>query len=211
MYAEDIIWKEVKDFPIYEVSNTGKFRVKEHCVKSFGYNRIIKQHILNTPTSNAGYKIAQMRYSGKSRNTTIHRLVAETFIPNPNNYPEVNHKDENKLNNAVDNLEWCTHKYNMNYGTIQKRIYKKKVNFFKKVVALKPINKKKIVVNEIKFVSEKDAAFYFGITPARICQLIKKPTNKYKVKKIYEIEYEKAELTEQYAKKKNYEIIKELN
>ena len=52
----------------------------------------------------------------------IHRLVAETFIPNPDNLPEVNHKDENKLNNEASNLEWCTHKYNSNYGSRPRRI-----------------------------------------------------------------------------------------
>lgn len=53
---------------------------------------------------------------GEKEDCMIHRLVAETFIPNPGNLPQVNHKDENKLNNAVENLEWCTSKYNVNYG-----------------------------------------------------------------------------------------------
>ena len=52
----------------------------------------------------------------------VHRLVAEAFIPNPNNYSEVNHKDENKENNHLNNLEWCSRKYNMNYGTIKDRM-----------------------------------------------------------------------------------------
>ena len=207
------IWKEITDFPIYEVSNTGKFRVKDHYVKIFNkHNRLIKQHIINTPLNNAGYKIAQMRYNGKIRNTTIHRLVAETFIPNPNNYTQVNHKDENKLNNAVDNLEWCTKKYNMNYGTIKSRLSEKWKHRPKeqKVIALKPIKKKKIVVNEIKFLTETDAAFHFGISVARICQLIRNSTDKYKAKIIYEIDYEEVIMTKKYAEKNNYEIVKEL-
>ena len=54
----------------------------------------------------------------------IHRLVALAFLDNPNNYPQINHKDENKLNNCVDNLEWCDAKYNINYGTRNDRMAK---------------------------------------------------------------------------------------
>ena len=57
---------------------------------------------------------------------SIHRLLAEAFIPNPNNYPQINHKDENKKNNSLNNLEWCTCKYNINYGTRTKRDVKKR-------------------------------------------------------------------------------------
>lgn len=64
----------------------------------------------------------QLSKDGKSRNYLVHRLVAGAFIDNPNNLPEINHKDENPLNNVVFNLEWCTHKYNMNYNNLGKRI-----------------------------------------------------------------------------------------
>ena len=77
-----------------------------------GLGKISKYEI-----SNSGYKIITLRNKyGKAIKKTIHRLVAEYFIPNPNNYPCVNHKDENKLNNRVDNLEWCTYQYNNTYG-----------------------------------------------------------------------------------------------
>lgn len=58
-------------------------------------------------------------------NVKIHRIVATAFIPNPNNLPQVNHKDENKKNNHLENLEWCTPKYNMEYGTRMNKIFKK--------------------------------------------------------------------------------------
>lgn len=58
-------------------------------------------------------------------NVKIHRIVAMAFIPNPNNLPQVNHKDENKKNNRLENLEWCTPRYNMEYGTRMNKIFKK--------------------------------------------------------------------------------------
>ena len=69
----------------------------------------------------------------------IHRLVANAFIPNPNNFPDVNHKDENKLNNCIKNLEWCTKKYNQNYGNRNKKcseIQGKSVEIFKNGISL---------------------------------------------------------------------------
>ena len=63
-----------------------------------------------------GYYYVVLYKNAKRASKTVHRLVAETFIPNPDNLPEVNHKDENKLNNNVNNLEWCDNKYNVNYS-----------------------------------------------------------------------------------------------
>ena len=99
------IWKDIEGYEgLYQVSNLGR-------VKSLRRNIILRQGITRN-----GYEIVNL-YKNKSKYFLIHRLVANVFIPNPNNYPIVNHKDENKLNNCVDNLEWCTQKYNINYGT----------------------------------------------------------------------------------------------
>lgn len=76
---------------------------------------------MNPIEHSQGYLTVILYKNGKIKNYKIHRLVAEAFIPNPNNYPCVNHKDENPSNNCINNLEWCTHKYNMNYGTCQQR------------------------------------------------------------------------------------------
>lgn len=70
------------------------------------------------PVSNKGYlRVCLRKSDGTQRNASVHRLVAEAFIPNPEDLPEINHKDEDKTNNRVDNLEWCTPKENANYGT----------------------------------------------------------------------------------------------
>ena len=71
---------------------------------------------------NDGYRRVRLNKTGIENDYSIHRLAAIAFIPNPNNYPEVNHKDENPSNNKIDNLEWCTAKYNVNYGTRNKRV-----------------------------------------------------------------------------------------
>lgn len=112
------IWKDIAGYEgLYQVSNTGKVRsfIRKSELQSPWH--LIKPHITR------GYAFIAL-YTNKvkrSKNFLLHRLVAQAFIPNPNNYPEINHKDENKLNNAVDNLEWCTRSYNMCYGTARFR------------------------------------------------------------------------------------------
>ena len=75
--------------------------------------------------NNRGYLCIHLKNNGNQKPFMIHRLVAKAFIPNPNNYPQVNHKNENKSHNYVKNLEWCTNKYNSNYGTRNEKLSKK--------------------------------------------------------------------------------------
>lgn len=104
------IWKPVIGWEDYEVSNFGN-------VRSNNFNSNHKQTKLLKKILNNGYMSIRLCCNGKEKTAKIHRLVAQAFIPNPHNLLEVNHKDENKLNNHVDNLEWCTREYNNNYGT----------------------------------------------------------------------------------------------
>ena len=102
------IWKDIPGYEgKYQISNTGK-------IKSFA--KYSEGKIL-TPFITRGYaSIGLCDKSFKKKTFLVHRLVALLFVPNPNGYKEINHKDENKLNNSSDNLEWCTREYNMSYG-----------------------------------------------------------------------------------------------
>lgn len=119
------IWKDIKGFEgLYQVSSFGRIRSFKTSTK-LGYGK--KWHILNPTVLNTGYESVTL-YKSKTekKRQLVHRLVAENFIPNNNNYPCVNHKDENKRNNQVDNLEWCTYQYNNAYGTARIRIRRTK-------------------------------------------------------------------------------------
>lgn len=110
------IWKDIEGYKgLYQVSNTGR-------VRSLNYLHTGKTKVMKQGTNKGGYKVIGLHRNGKRKVHSVHRLVALAFIPNPNNYPFINHKDENKTNNAVWNLEWCTPKYNSNYGNCRKKI-----------------------------------------------------------------------------------------
>ena len=116
------IWKTVNNNKTYEVSNYGNVRSIDRYVAKNGCLVFIKGKMLKQSDVH-GYKKVTLYHGNRNEKTQIfvHRLVAEHFIDNPNCYPYINHKDENKQNNNVENLEWCTAKYNSNYGTSIKR------------------------------------------------------------------------------------------
>ena len=100
------VWKDVPMYTgIYEASTFGRIRSK------------VTGKLAHSFKNEKGYVITKIFLNGQCKNERTHRLVALTFIPNPNNYPQVNHKDENRENNRVDNLEWCTCDYNNTYGS----------------------------------------------------------------------------------------------
>ena len=118
-------WRPVCGFEgLYEVSNLGRIKSLSRIIRANTCGkRIIPERILSNCINGSGYCTVVLCKNGKHTTFLVHRLVAEAFIPNPNNYPQVNHKDENPSNNCVENLEWCDQKYNSNYGTRNKRIY----------------------------------------------------------------------------------------
>lgn len=102
----------------YEVSSLGRIRrIARTAYYKDGRKRQLAERVLTPHPNPKGYMMINLAHKDHSFTYKLHRLVAVTFIDNPDNLPEVNHKDENKANNSVNNLEWCTHKYNSNYGT----------------------------------------------------------------------------------------------
>lgn len=119
------IWKDIKGFEgIYQVSSLGSVRSLDRIIKrKNGIPQTLKGKVLSPGINPCGYAFVCLGNMGNSKPYRVHRLVADVFVSNPNNYPVVNHKDENKLNNSVDNLEWCTYSYNTKYnGGMMKRV-----------------------------------------------------------------------------------------
>ena len=121
--SEGEVWKDITGYEgLYKVSdrdNVFSIKRKDSMGRKWGGLTLEPRPHRN------GYLMVQLYKNGVRKNKLIHRLVAEAFIPNPNNLPEVNHIDEVKDNNELSNLEWCTRDYNINYGTLNERLSKK--------------------------------------------------------------------------------------
>ena len=115
---------------LYQVSNLGRVKHLEFTRPNLltGGISTIKEKILKQRLTPFGYYTVLLSKNSKRKWHFVHRLVAQAFIPNPDNLPIINHKDENKLNNEVKNLEWCDYLYNSNYGTRNKRLSETKTN-----------------------------------------------------------------------------------
>ena len=120
-------WRDIQGYEgLYQVSNLGRVRsCDRHTWAGWrGEKALVKGRVRKPSITRQGYYQVDLLVDGHRKSLKVHRLVAIAFIPNPNNYPYINHKDENPLNNKVDNLEWCTQKYNVNYGTSRQRLSK---------------------------------------------------------------------------------------
>ena len=106
------IWKTINGFNNYQISSLGRVR------------SITTGKVLNGTADENGYLKVRLYKAGKGYTINIHRLVAKNFIPNPENYPCINHRDEVKTNNSIENLEWCSYQYNNCYGTRNERAAK---------------------------------------------------------------------------------------
>lgn len=120
------IWKDINEFEgYYMISSYGRVKSVIRTVKScdrIGGYRTVNERIMSTRIDKYGYLTVKLNKDGHFKHCTIHRLLAQAFIPNPNNLPSINHKDENKLNSTISNLEWCSVQYNNLYNHRQEKI-----------------------------------------------------------------------------------------
>lgn len=169
------IFKIIEEFPEYLISNCGRIKTVArplryvHAVTGKEHTRQVAERFLKVFENNrTGYKFIQPYKNKKPHTRTIHRLVAQTFIPNPDNLGYVNHKDGNKHNNTVENLEWCTNEYNHEHATRTgllakgSRIASSKLNE-RAVEAIKRMLKDGI--------SHSQIGKWFGVSPSNITSI----------------------------------------
>ena len=138
------IWKKIEDYT-YEISNFGNIR---QIGEGIG---IVNGRILKHGKNRNGYLFVFLSREGKRKQMMVHQLVASSFILNPMRYTQINHKDENKNNNLVSNLEWCTQKYNNDYSKSQKvmniktGIEYKSINEASRLTKIHPLTIKRLI------------------------------------------------------------------
>lgn len=164
--TEKEVWKDVVGYEgLYEISSFGRLkRLKRTTLGKDGVEYNYPELMIKGDYDKDGYIRTTMSKNKKKKTKKIHRLVAEAFIPNPNNYPEVNHLDETKDNNHVNNLEWITTKGNANYGTRNKRIAKHpnqlaKINNWKRPVRITNLKNGKVKIYESATKAGKELDF----------------------------------------------------
>lgn len=136
MASNKEIWRNIENYKNYEISNLGRVRSKNREItRKDNIKTHIKSTMLKPQTSRKGYLRVSMYNCYGIKVISVHRLVAKAFIPNPNNLPQINHKDGNKTNNSVDNLEWCNNQYNQLHA-----IKNGLVNHAKKVIQISKDN-----------------------------------------------------------------------
>lgn len=163
----EIMKAPVRDYEdSYYVTSNGEVYSKERDVVTSRGVYHLKEKRLKPFPNGTGYLFVGLHRNKQVELHLVHRLIADAFLPNPNNLPQVNHKNENKADNRLENLEWCDGKYNTNYGTGMRR---RSIKMSKKVGILSSNGEL-----EMSFDSLQDAAKHIGVTIQAISQSIRK-------------------------------------
>ena len=160
-------WREIDGFPNYMVSNTGEIKILNY--NETGTAKVLIPHKL----SNGYLGINLYDDNKRSCYLLIHRLVAQAFLPNPNGYRIINHKDENRSNNSVNNLEWCSYKYNLNYGNRNSKLSNSLTNnpFFS--IPVLQYSKTKEFLKEFPSIAEAARTINNGNIKAAVTNILK--------------------------------------
>lgn len=169
--AEKEIWKTYPKYPWIEASNLGNIRTKDHwTTDKNGNKRLYKGHVLKQQHDRHGYMQVISSMNGKKFFLSVHRVIATCFVPNPNNLPEVNHKDNNPTNNRWDNLEWCTRQYNIDY---KKNFGTSAAELFGKPVFAVDLNTGKV----LRFETQSEAARKLNVNIGNLNSVVKGKKN----------------------------------
>lgn len=175
------IWKDIEGYEnFYQISNYGNVKRKKYVsIDTLGRRKVFQETFVKTYKDNNGYYMVDLNH----KRYRVHRLVAMAFVPNPNNYKEINHIDGNKSNEHFKNLEWCSHKYNYEHalktGLLDSARKKWSESLKKRKIWVKSVSvsSKKVVsfdknLNKLKeFNSLADAGRYYNIHAQRVWQL----------------------------------------
>ena len=166
------IWKDIKQFEgAYQISNYGRLKSLNRLVKVGNGFRLVKEKILKPIVGTCGYYQYPLKHNGVKKTILIHQEVAKAFLENPNNLNEINHKDENRLNNYFENLEWCDREYNNSYRDRKKREIETQRNTHPSRKMIEQVDKNGCVVGT--FQSEREAERMTNIPHNNISGCIK--------------------------------------